>query len=347
MYKTPEFYKNNISNSGIDIYHPIMVGDPNFWIPTPILQSLLERGLIGLNLSGLALRTRSKVVKQAVCTSLGYPIPSSFTKVQPRFFGQQLDTYTQKSRNLQIWNEELSPNRRYALIEISEDDVVLSVKVISGLELSVLDTTGTITRKYQAGLSIQQHIPTELVSTDTPLVSSLVGNPNYYPAHQSPIASPLLHEILPIQEVFKRLVPLIGTSFRDPGRDQERNRGEALHRLVCSALGYSTYEDRGQFPDIRHQLLEVKLQTSPTIDLGLVLPNSTENIDMEPIQGHYPRHCDARYAIFVGETDGQTVTLTNLILVTGADFFTRFRQFEGKVSNGKIQIPLPKGFFVI
>ena len=46
---------------------------------------------------------------------------------------------------------------------------------------------------------------------------------------------------------------------------------------VDGYLGYSRYEDKGQFPDIRHQLLEVKLQTSPTIDLGLVLPSSTEN----------------------------------------------------------------------
>ena len=49
-----------------------------------------------------------------------------------------------------------------------------------------------------------------------------------------------------------------------------------LHSLACSALGYSNYKDDGKFPDIKHQLIEVKLQTSPTIDLGLFLPTNEE-----------------------------------------------------------------------
>ena len=150
--KTPLYYKEAIQTSGFDIYSAIEIGDTDFWIPTPHLEVLLNQALIGLDLKGLALRTRSKVVKSAVCEAIGYPIPKSFKKTQPRFFGQQLDTYTQKSNNLQIWNEELSPARRYAIIQISEDDIVLIVKVVNGQELALLDTTGTITRKYQAGL---------------------------------------------------------------------------------------------------------------------------------------------------------------------------------------------------
>ena len=134
-------------------------------------------------------------------------------------------------------------------------------------------------------------------------------------------------------------------SFVDPGKDQERNRGAALHGLVCQRLGYNRYEDNGQFPDIKHQLLEVKLQTSPTIDLGLVQPSSDERLDLKQLAGFHPRHCDTRYAIFCATTDGKNVILTNLIVTTGYDFFTRFRRFEGKVTNGKIQIPLPRNFF--
>ncbi len=110
-------------------------------------------------------------------------------------------------------------------------------------------------------------------------------------------------------------------------------------------MGYNSYEDNGQFPDVRHQLLEVKLQTSPTIDLGLVLPSSAENIDMQQLGNYHPKYRDTRYVIFYANTDGNLVTLTHVYATTGADFFTRFRQFEGKVSNGKIQIPLPKNFF--
>ena len=118
-----------------------------------------------------------------------------------------------------------------------------------------------------------------------------------------------------------------------------------MHRLVCQHLGYADYRDDGKFPDVRHQLLEVKLQTSPTIDLGLVSPSSKEALDVPKIEGRQIRHCDVRYALFYAKTDGKSVTLTHLFLITGEKFFTRFPQFQGKVLNRKLQIPLPPDFF--
>ena len=115
--------------------------------------------------------------------------------------------------------------------------------------------------------------------------------------------------------------------------------------MVCKLLGYPNYADDGQFPDVRHQLLEVKLQTSPTIDLGLVEPVSTESLDLNDLPEGTVRHCDVRYAIFGASSANGQVTLTSLLLTTGADFFKRFPRFEGKVLNKKIQIPLPRGFF--
>ena len=111
------------------------------------------------------------------------------------------------------------------------------------------------------------------------------------------------------------------------------------------SIGYADYRDDGQFPDVRHQLLEVKLQTSPTIDLGLVCPNSEEALDVPKIEGQQIRHCDVRYALFYAETDGNSVTLTHLFLSSGERFFTRFPQFQGKVLNRKLQIQLPLDFF--
>jgi hypothetical protein len=343
--KKPVDYKNAIQSSGFDIYSPIEIGDSNFWIPTQQLEILLNHALKGLDLNGLKLRTRSKVVKTVVCEALGYPVPKSFKKTQPRFLGQQLDTYTQKSNNLQIWNEELSPTRRYAIIQISDNDIVLKVKVVNGQELALLDTTGTITKKYQAGL-VTGDVTYELVSVqDTPPMLPHVQSGTTFAKTISPIDEPVSGALLPIQEIFERLSTLVGLSFVDPGMDQERNRGAALHQLICECLGYSRYEDKGQFPDIRHQLLEVKLQSSPTIDLGLVLPSSEEYLDIRQLGNYHPRHCDTRYAMFYAKTNGKQVTLTHLFVTTGADFFTRFRRFEGKVTNGKIQIPLSRNFF--
>lgn len=338
-------YVGAIKASGLTIYDAIEIGDPALWIPTPELEGLLDEELSGISLAGLPLRTRSKVTKEHVCHALGYPVPSSFKKTQPRFVGQLFDTYVQKSNNLQVWNEELSPSRRYVIIRVDDNDVICKVKVVTGEDLALLDTTGTLTQKYQARL-IPKEIEAELVAdVDTdrllPFVQTGINLANV----TSPINHPSAGLILPIAELFDRLRKLVGESFQDAGYDQERNRGAALHELVCRELGYADYRDDGRFPDVRQQLLEVKLQTSPTIDLGLVCPDSESALDVPQIGGQQVRHCDVRYAIFYAQTDGTTVTLTHFYLTTGQRFFSRFPQFQGKVLNKKLQIPLPGDFF--
>lgn len=306
---------------------------------------MLNSALTDISLAGLPLRTRSKVVKEHVCQALGYPVPSSFRRTQPRFPGQFFDIYVQKSNNLQVWNEELAPTRRYVIIRVGEDDVITKVKVVTGDTLALLDTTGTLTQKYQARL-IPGEEKTNLISgEDTNLLQPFVQYNVDLASVASPINHPRSDQLLPIRGIFDRLQLLVGKQFADIGYDQERNRGAALHRLVCQHLGYADYQDDGQFPDVRHQLLEVKLQTSSTIDLGLVRPDSEEALDVPKIEGQQIRHCDVRYALFYAVTDGENVTLSHLFLTTGEKFFTRFPQFQGKVLNRKLQIPLPVDFF--
>lgn len=89
------------------------------------------------------------------------------------------------------------------------------------------------------------------------------------------------------------------------------------------------------------QLLEVKLQTAPTIDLGLVSPDGAGSIsDLPNFQ-----HRDVRYAIVYGTIKGAKVRIDYIVLVTGADFFTYFQRFEGKIINKKLQMHLPSDFF--
>ena len=338
-------YIKAIQKSGLSIYDSIEIGDPELWIPTPELEELLDAEMKGISLAGLPIRTRSKVVKEHVCRVLGYPVPPSFSKTQPRFPGQLFDTYVQKSNNLQVWNEELSLTRRYVLIRVNEGDVITRVKVVTGDTLAFLDTTGTLTQKYQARLIPGATKAELIVEEDTKLLRTFVRAGLDLSAVTSPVNHPQTGQLMPIREIFDRLKSLVGEQFADIGYDQERNRGASLHRLVCQHLGYADYRDDGQFPDVRHQLLEVKLQTSPTIDLGLVCPDSDEKLDVPKIEGRQIRHCDVRYALFYAVTDGENVTLTHLFLVTGEKFFTRFPQFQGKVLNKKLQIPLPADFF--
>jgi len=180
---------------------------------------------------------------------------------------------------------------------------------------------------------------------DTSMLAGFVSPKANLAKITAPVNPPSAGKLLPIAVIFERLEKLIGQSFPDAGYDQDRKRGAEIHAQVCRALGYNNYQDDGQFPDVRHQLLEVKLQTSPTIDLGLVTPDSNEPLDIPQLGGKQIRHCDVRYAIFCGATKGKQLTLTNLYMITGEAFFSRFPRFGGKVLNKKLQIPLPADFF--
>lgn len=340
-------YVSVIRASGLTIYDPIEIGHPELWVPAPELERILQQALVGNSYEGLAIRTRSRIAKQQVCEALGYPLPIRFKMTKPRFVGQQFDTYVQQANNLQVWNEELSPSRRYVLIRPDQNSIVRRVKVVNGEELALLDTTGTLTRKYQAQI-LPGPVDAELISavdTQALKVSTSPGNGRAF--NSRPSDGPQNGFLLPITELFDLLRPLIGQRFRDAGRIQERNRGGELHRLVTERLGYLHHSDDGQFPDIRHQLLEVKLQTSPTIDLGVVLPDSDARLDVVKIGACQPRAKDVRYAIFYANLTGDHIELTHLYLTTGEDFFTRFRQFQGKGLNEKIQMHLPLDFFDI
>jgi len=338
-----EEYTTRIAKRGVSIYDSV---DPDLWIPTADLEALLNEGLVGMSLRGLPIRTRSKVVKQEICHVLGYPVPRSFKKTRPRFPEQLFDVYVQKSNNLQIWNEEISPTRRYVLIRVSSDDVITRVKVVTGDVLASLDKTGTLTQKYQARLVTGEETTELIVSEDTDNLRPLLkGHDHLTRFRDGPTEYPTAETLLPIGVVFERLVSLVGHVFSDVGHNQERNRGAELHRLVCQALGYVGYQDTGSFPDIPHQLLEVKLQTSPTIDLGLVQPDSQDPLDIPKITGRQIRPCDVRYALFHACTDSTEVRLIRLYVTTGEAFFGRFPQFQGKMVNKKLQISLPSNFF--
>ncbi len=315
-----------IKESGLSIYDAFQKHLDLFLIDE-ILQAILDDALRGLVLDQ-PLRTRSKVLKIAVCKALGYPVPKSFSKTQPRFPGQNFDTYIQKSNNLQIWNEEVSPQRRYVLIRVNDNNVVTKVRVVTGPVIAAFDTTGTLTQKYQARSIAPVNVSKLVCPVDTDNIKNR-------------IIAVKRSGFLPITEMFGALSKLVGTTFPDPGSDQERNRGGKLHEAVCKSLGGSTWADNGQFPDIKEQMLEVKLQTSPTIDLGLVTPDSQEPIADLPEFLHH----DVRYAVFYADTDSRVVRINHVILSTGKEFFTFFQRFGGKVTNKKLQIPLPRDFF--
>lgn len=334
-------YVRNIEKSGLSIYAPIAPDNYYLYIPTDDLEMILSESLIGFSLSGLPLRTRSKVVKSKICEALGYPVPSSFKKTQPRFVGQNFDVYTQKSLNVQIWNEEVDANRRYVFLRANQDDVITSVRVISGEELVRYDRTGTLTQKFQARM--QAYGRNICSQVDTPIVEDWIVDHGGILLEVNPNQFPRRDQLLRISEVYRRLLPMVGKTVDYLDAVQERNRGAELHAMICDHLGYSIYEDDGTYPDIANQLLEIKLQTSPTIDLGLHSPEDGQRIVSIGNTNFYSQ--DIRYAIFDGLLQGNRVLLRNLYLVTGAEFSKYFPLFQGRGTNAKIQLPLPVDFF--
>ena len=319
---------------GLTIYDSL-TDHPNQFLSQSQLEQTLKDKLHGLKLDQ-PIRTRSKVVKTAICQALGYPVPKSFLKSQPRFPGQNFDVYTQKSNNLQIWNEALSASRRYVLVRVNDDDLVTTVRVVTGAQLAKLDTTGTLTQKYQA-TAMDKVTTSRLVSSiDTAsLMIAMHNGENQF-----------FKDLLPVELAFVRLKPLLGTLIENPGADQERNRGWALHKLVSKQFDLAKAEDYGQVPDVLPQLMELKLQTSPTVDLGLVSPGSDEVIsDFNNSELAGLKFADIRYAIFYGTPVGDKIRLDHLVVTSGADFFCFFKRLEGNVVNKKNQIRLPKGFF--
>lgn len=334
-------YSRNIYNSGLSIYDPINPANQELFVPIYALERIIAEELVGFSLHGLPLRTRSKVVKEKICKALGYPVPTSFKKTQPRFPGQNFDVYTQKSMNVQIWNEEVDFARRYVFLKVDDEDIIISVRVITGNILAQFDRTGRLTTKYQA--TMNSYDDSYLFSSDSYKVTNWISNKRVSLCNVNPNSYPTPNQLLPIQEVFNRLLPIVGLNIDYINSLQERNRGAELHEMICEYLGYSVFEDDGTYPDIANQLLEIKLQTSPTIDLGLHSPE--DGAEIVTIGDTTFCSEDVRYVIFDGSVRGHYIHLDRLYLVAGCDFTHHFPLFRGRGQNAKIQLPLPSDFF--
>ncbi len=336
-----------LANSGLTIYDPLDKDSPLFFT-TEELRTVLSQKLFGLHLD-YPNRTRSKFLKEAVCKALGYPVPTSFRKTKPRFPGQDFDTHAQKSNNLQLWNTQVVPTRRYVVVRVNpETKKVDAVQAITGEALARYDRTGTLTSKFQAirkrsgtgSLLVSKVDSVDFVREMKPRASL----PRQVLRTISPTDVPATGKLLTIKAVFDRLQTLVGSELVDPGLDQERLRGVALQQAVCDVLGLKAYADSGQFPDILSQALEVKLQTAPTIDLGLVSPDGTDPVPDIP---QHIRHCDIRYAVcYASRTASRRLKIHAVVVSTGTDFFREFGKCAGKVVNQKLQLRLPMGFYV-
>lgn len=296
---------------------------------------------------------------------------------KPKFIHQLFDIFVQSSRNLQVWNyvpysntiipgewnvESESPYRykdcRYLLVFHNPEGVILKTAIVSGNKLAEWDTTGTQTIKWQASArrSYRNEISSQIIVSPIETLNSKISAYMQHPLEkksrfivqesQNP-ESPLIKQpptpafFLTHNEIAQALRTLVGTEFANLGTGQERSMGQTLEKEIIKALGYQSYQqtDTGNYPDLLHQLIEVKFQFRDTIDLGKHLPT-----DPLPIKapwnkwGISPR--EIRYVVALMEQGVYNNFVVDSIVITSGEKFNEYFSIsEG--TNFKIQIPIP------
>lgn len=200
---------------------------------------------------------------------------------------------------------------------------------------------GIPTIKYQAIINpatrntIVNSSTKAFIVTDTTNMKPLLGS-NSQVELKTLSSEPISSQILSIEEIGQRVISyLIGQKLF---AQDTKTRGQALERKVATLLGFSD-EDQlvGNYPDIYNQALEVKVQDSPTIDLGKETP-----MNPLPVYQNLPITTeDIRYLIAL--TNPQTSEIEGVILVPGKELENIFTMVNG--TSFKCQRSIPMKFF--
>ena len=316
----------------------------------------------------------SQVRKLVAATLLRYPLPepaSSQTyeivpprkKGVPKLLREFIDTYivtTGDTYNLQVWNR----NPASASVQVRySDGSVLSARdvrfvfvpidpVTEAINSIVILTPEYIQAKFGAfGKPTIKHqliipnrvrdlilsrTPPCLFGSDTNALKSILANRYEKPnssIHDTPEAGKIYALSLIMEKFATQLIDMTIPS------DATKNRGQTLEKIVAEILGYTLGDEllSGNYPDIRNQLLEVKIQDSATVDLGLFSPQFEENLPAFPIATTR----DVRYLIAL--TDSAASKIAGLIICSGDELGKHFTYVADK--SYKSQRSIPMDFF--
>lgn len=299
--------------------------------------------------------------------SEGFEIVPPKRKGVPKITREFIDTYmvtSGSSYNLQVWNR----------MPASETLLIKYITYITGESLKCTDVrfvfsridikTNTIasiiiltpkyieakfgkfgkpTIKHQLLISqlernkIYQSVDKIFLFPDTDKINSQI-NSDFDSPNQPMVEEPKLDELYSMDVLKKKVAEkLIGQKLVSAAT---KNRGQALERKVLDLLGYKTKKSNllyDGYPDIKNQLLEVKVQDSPTVDLGKFTPES-EEIVFESLN---LTTFDVRYLIAL--TDPTTEVIEGIILSPGKNLGELFSYVSNK--SYKCQRSIPMSFF--
>lgn len=321
-------------------------------------------------------RTDGSNIRKLIASVLEkYPLPELADKGQyeivppkgkgvPKITREFIDTYivtNGTSYNLQVWNRIPSAETLLVKYEIDESLKCTDVRFVfvkidtkKGVIASVIILTpeyiekrfgkfGNPTIKHQLLISskvrkkISEHEDKILSFPDSKKLSYYIIH-EYIPPKSGMVKEPDINHLFSI-ELLKKMVAvkLIGQKLNTAAT---KNRGQALEKEVIRLLGYGENENEllyGAFPDIRNQLLEVKVQDSPTVDLGKFSPEKEEIV----IEGSDFTTFDVRYLIAL--TNPETQIIEGVILSPGEKLGELFSYVSAQ--SYKCQRAIPMAFF--
>jgi len=293
-----------------------------------------------------------------------YEIVPPKGKGVPRIAREFIDTYivtSGTSYNLQVWNRIPASNTLLIKYESGEslhcNDVrfiFVRIDISKSVIASIIILTpeyieykfgkfGKPTIKHQllisskARAAIYESEDKILSFPDSKKLSYYITH-DYNPPKLGMVEEPDLKELYSIS-LLKEMVAkkLIGKKLEAAST---KNRGQALERMTLELLGYKVEENEllyGGFPDIKNQLLEVKVQDSPTVDLGKFTPEKEEIVIEEKTLTTF----DVRYMIAL--TDSKTEIIEGIILSPGEKLGKVFSYVSDQ--SYKCQRAIPMAFF--
>jgi len=318
----------------------------------------------GSNIRKLIAKTLESNQLPALANKEQYEIVPPKGKGVPKITREYLDTYivtSGSSYNLQVWNripaaetllikyesgESLKcTDVRFVFVKIdTEKNIVASVIILTPEYIERnFGNFGKPTVKNQLLISrkvrrdISESRDKILSFNDTKKLSYLIRD-DFNTPNSGMVEDPDVRNLFSIAVLKKNVAEkLIGYKLNVAAT---KNRGQALERKVLDLLGYTIQENDllyGAFPDIRNQLLEVKVQDSPTVDLGKFSPEKEEIV----VNDLNLTTFDVRYLIAL--TNPETEIIEGIILSPGEKLGELFSYVS--LESYKCQRNIPMSFF--
>lgn len=318
------------------------------------------------------------VLKALGYNTEGIKLRSKIAKANmPRFVHQKIDIFKQRSRNMQIWSYSPYSSHRidttyeslkntsfsefnYIIICHDNKGIIQNIVVKNGSELEEWDNSKLKTLKLQATVSnkLRKNIINKIINGESDLTFEEISNYKLNTVQKKQllyelddnISDPLIKKypekrklLYSISEIKELISPLIGRKISVNNIESTRILGQAVEKVIAEFLGYrnTLQTDTGEFPDLLNQLIEVKVQSSPTIDLGKISPESSVKLQFDNNKWNIaPKHI--RYVIVLTTylKDVNMYTIDSIVITEGREFFEFFTIVNRK--NWKVQLTIPQ-----